>query len=36
MHKNDRTTPYVDFQHVQTYKQVLADSIAAHFHPAEP
>mmetsp|Transcript_18343 Transcript_18343/g.45021 ORF Transcript_18343/g.45021 Transcript_18343/m.45021 type:complete len:922 (-) Transcript_18343:85-2850(-) len=36
MQKNDRTTMYVDFQHVQQYKQLLADSIAVHYHRVEP
>eukprot|EP00954_Amorphochlora_amoebiformis_P003009 236265-Amorphochlora_amoeboformis.AAC.1 len=36
MQKEDRTTLYVDFQHVQEYKQVLADSIAVHYYRVEP
>eukprot|EP00466_Bigelowiella_natans_P010994 jgi/Bigna1/43616/e_gw1.81.1.1 len=36
MKRNDRTTLYVDFQDMVRHKQVLADSIAAHYHRVEP
>jgi len=36
MQTNDRTTLYVDFQHIVDYKQILADSIAQHYYRVEP